>query len=214
MEKTVKILYEDKNLVFCIKPIGVISQSDASGRDNMVDRLRAITGSEIFPLHRLDVDVGGVMVFAKNKTAAAKMSAVVADHNAFIKEYYAVVKGNIADGGVLEDLLYHDKTRNKTYVVKKERNGVKKAKLEYFLKKKYGEYSLLKIRLYTGRTHQIRVQLASRGYSLLGDRKYGGEASDGIYLFSHKISFVSPFGDGELTFSAEPEWDTLLSDKE
>lgn len=207
MEKTVKILYEDENIVACVKPIGVISQSDGRGRDNMVDRLCGLTRSDIFPLHRLDADVGGVMVFAKNKTAAAKMSAVVADHNAFIKEYYAVVKGNIADSGVLEDLLYHDKARNKTYVVKKERNGVKKAKLEYLAEKRCGEYSLLKIRLYTGRTHQIRVQLASRGYSLLGDRKYGGEASDRIYLFSHKISFLSPFGDGELSFSAEPEWD-------
>lgn len=206
MEKTVKILYEDTNLVVCIKPIGIISQGDGRGRDNMVDILCEKTDSDIFPLHRLDADVSGVMVFAKNKNAAAKMSAVVADHSAFIKEYYAVVKGGIDDSGVLEDLLYHDKTRNKTYVVKKERNGVKKAKLEYSVVKKSGEYSLLKIRLYTGRTHQIRVQLASRGHSLLGDRKYGGEPSDKIYLYSHRISFLSPFGDGELSFSAEPEW--------
>ncbi len=207
MEKTVKILYEDANLVFCIKPIGVISQSDDASRDNMVDRLRTLTDSDIFPLHRLDADVGGVMVFAKNKNAAAKMSAIVADHSAFVKEYYAIVKGEIAESDVLEDLLYHDRAKNKTYVVKKERNGVKKAKLEYVKVKENGGYSLLKIRLYTGRTHQIRVQFASRGYSLLGDRKYGGEASDRIYLFSHGISFVSPFGNGELSFFAEPEWD-------
>lgn len=205
-----EILYEDKNIVFCVKPSGVLSQSDEKGRDNMPALLAEICGCDIYPVHRLDLEVSGVMVYAKNSQAAAKMSAVTCSHEDFKKEYLAVVEGEPPQSGVLEDLLYHDKNKNKTYVVKRERRGVKKAKLSYeVLETKNDverELSIVKVRLYTGRTHQIRVQFASRGYPIAGDRRYGASAAENkIHLFSHKIEFKSPFDGKILSLSATPE---------
>lgn len=195
-----EILYEDKNILFCVKPTGVLSQGDGKGRENMPALLSELCGSEIYPVHRLDMEVGGVMVFAKNSQAAAKMSAIAASHEDFRKEYLAVVEGTPEKNGVLQDLLYHDKNKNKTYVVKRERRGVKKAKLSYEVLQTLTAddgraLSLVKVRLYTGRTHQIRVQFASRGYPIVGDRRYGASAvnNNKIHLFSYKIEFSSPF---------------------
>ena len=206
------VLYQDENLIFAIKQSGVLSQKDDKGRLNMVDALSELCGCGIYPLHRLDMEVGGVMVFAKNEKAASKMSALVASHEDFKKEYLTVVEGEPPNSGVLEDLLYHDQNKNKTYVVKRERRGVKKAKLSYELIQNV-EYegkklSLLKVRLYTGRTHQIRVQFASRGYPIVGDRRYGASSLENkIHLFSHKIEFVSPLDRKTMSFSAKPEED-------
>ena len=205
-----EILYEDKNIIFCVKPAGVHSQSDDKGRENMPKLLADICGCEIYPIHRLDLEVGGVMVYAKTAQAAAKMSLLTSSHEEFKKEYLAVVEGKPPQTCTFEDLLYHDKTKNKTYVVKRERRGVKKAKLSYEVleTKNDGEreLSIVKVRLYTGRTHQIRVQFASRGFPIVGDRRYGASpASNIIHLFSHKIEFKSPF-DGEcLSLSAFPK---------
>ena len=204
------ILYEDKNIVFCVKPAGVLSQSDEKGRENMPAMLAEKCGTQIFPVHRLDLEVGGVMVFAKSSQAAAKMSEITASHDKFVKTYLAVVEGDLEEKGTLEDLLYHDKCKNKTYVVKRERRGVKKAKLEYEVLQtatiEGRTLSLVKVRLYTGRTHQIRVQFASRGFPIAGDRRYGASANQSkIHLFSHKIEFVSPFDRSTLAFEALPE---------
>ena len=205
-----EILYQNKNIIFCVKPAGVLSQSDEKGRTNMPAMLAEICNCEIYPIHRLDLEVSGVMVYAKNPQAAAKMSVLTASHDDFKKEYLAVVEGVPPKSGILEDLLYHDKTKNKTYVVKRERRGVKKAKLSYEVleTKNDGEreLSLVKVRLYTGRTHQIRVQFASRGYPISGDRRYGASPSEKqIHLFSHKIEFVSPFGGDNLSFNVLPK---------
>ena len=206
-----EILYEDKNILFCVKPTGVLSQGDGKGRENMPALLSELCGSEIYPVHRLDMEVGGVMVFAKNSQAAAKMSAIAASHEDFRKEYLAVVEGAPEKNGVLQDLLYHDKNKNKTYVVRRERRGVKKAKLSYEVLQTLTAddgraLSLVKVRLYTGRTHQIRVQFASRGFPIVGDRRYGASAADNkIHLFSHKIEFVSPFENKNFSFTSMPE---------
>lgn len=208
------ILYQDKNLIFVVKPSGVLSQKDEKGRANMVDELSALCKCEVYPVHRLDMEVGGVMVYAKNAEAAAKMSVITASHENFKKEYLAVVEGIPEESGSFEDLLYHDKIKNKTYVVKRERKGVKKAKLEYSVVGQITtderEISLVKVRLYTGRTHQIRVQFASRGFPIVGDRRYGASSGKNIHLFSHKIEFLSPFDKKGMSFSAEPpkenEW--------
>ena len=205
-----EILYQDKNIVICVKPAGVLSQTDEKGRANMPALLAEVCGCEIYPVHRLDLEVSGVMVYAKNPQAAAKMSAITASHEDFKKEYLAVLEGIPEKNGTLEDMLYHDKTKNKTYVVKRERRGVKKAKLSYEVleTKVYSEreLSLVKVRLYTGRTHQIRVQFASRGFPILGDRRYGASRSEKqIHLFSHKIEFVSPFNQETLSQTCLPE---------
>lgn len=205
-----EILYEDKNIVICVKPAGVLSQTDEKGRANMPAMLAEVCGCEIYPVHRLDLEVSGVMVYAKNPQAAAKMSAITASHEDFKKEYLAVLEGTPEKNGTLEDMLYHDKTKNKTYVAKRERRGVKKAKLAYEVMKSQSvgerKLSLVKVRLYTGRTHQIRVQFASRGFPISGDRRYGASPNEKqIHLFSHKIEFLSPFDKKELSFSSFPE---------
>ncbi len=188
-----EILYQDQYLVVCVKLSGVLSQSDDKGRENMPQLLETQLGCSVFPVHRLDLEVSGVMVYAKTAEAAAKLSAMASSHEGFRKEYLAVIQGNPDEKeGILEDLLFHDKQKNKTYVVKKLRSGVKKAKLSYcVLSEKDGE-SLVAIRLYTGRTHQIRVQFASRKMPLIGDRRYGGRTGDGIALCSCRLSFVHP----------------------
>ncbi|MCQ2480386.1 MAG: RluA family pseudouridine synthase, partial [Clostridia bacterium] len=170
------ILFEDKHLIFAVKPKGVLSQSGEG--ENMIDLLSEGRG-EIFPIHRLDKSVSGVMVFAKTKAAAGKLSAMV-QNNEIKKEYLAVVCGKPQEeSAVLEDLLFKDSSKNKSFVVKRMRKGVKKASLEYetmgTVIDEGKELSLLKILLHTGRTHQIRVQFSSRKLPLLGDGRYGGK---------------------------------------
>ncbi len=203
-----RILYHDKDIVVCVKPVGVLSAADASGAENLPDLLKKDLGvSEVFPIHRLDREVSGLMVFALNKKAAASLSSQAADHTRFVKEYIAVVEGAPdADEGVLEDLLFKDSSKNKTFVVKRERRGVKKAKLSYKVIEKREGCSVARVRLYTGRTHQIRVQFASRKMPLLGDRKYGGAVREGgIALYSVLLSFIHPASGKTVCFELLPE---------
>lgn len=188
-----EILFQDKHIIVCVKPAGVLSQ-EAPGKANMVDLLREKTGSEIFPVHRLDREVSGVMVFAKTQKAAASLSRQIAEQT-FEKVYVARVHGVPApEKGEMEDLLFKDSAKNKVFVVRRERRGVKKAKLAYeVLSADESGNALVKIRLFTGRTHQIRVQFASRKHPLLGDGKYGardGEAK--LQLWSKEIAFDHP----------------------
>ncbi len=199
------ILFEDKHLIFAVKSKGVLSQSGEG--ENMIDLLSEGRG-EIFPIHRLDKSVSGVMVFAKTKAAAGKLSAMV-QNNEIKKEYLAVVCGTPQEkSAVLEDLLFKDSSKNKSFVVKRMRKGVKKASLEYetigTALDEDKELSLLKILLHTGRTHQIRVQFSSRKMPLLGDGRYGGKAKCDVALFSQSLSLKHPFTGEELSFKAEP----------
>lgn len=194
-----EILFSDKNIIVCIKPVGIDSEH------GMCDLLKAQFDGDIYTLHRLDLNVGGVMVYARNKQSAAYFSRIIQE-NKMIKEYKAVVHGKVEDSGVLEDLLFKDSRKNKVFVVKRERRGVKKAKLEYQLVKYYeNDYSLVHVRLYTGRSHQIRVQFASRKHPLRGDHKYGStDKSKDIMLYSCRISF--PYHNQDMVFESEPEW--------
>lgn len=182
-----KILYEDASLLVCVKPRGVLSAKDASGKPAVSDLL----SRELFPVHRLDREACGLLVLAKTAESAAFLSETMKTD--FFKEYLAVCEGCPPQEGELTDLLFHDKSRNKTYVVRRKRNGVKEARLSYRVLKP-GDCSLLKIRLYTGRTHQIRVQLASRGYPLVGDRRYGASASAPLQLYAYHLRFPHPDG--------------------
>ena len=198
-----KIIFEDRDIVVAVKPPELLSQPDEKGRANAVDVLSEMTKSEIFPVHRLDRGVGGVMVFAKNQRAAAELSRQVSDRT-LEKEYLAVLCGEIEkDRGTLEDLLFFDRGKNKSFVVKKERRGVKKAVLEYECVSKGDGRSLVRVHPITGRTHQIRVQFASRGYPLYGDRRYGGKGEGGISLRSVRLSFRHPATDERLEFEIE-----------
>ncbi len=188
-----EIIFEDKDIVVAIKPPEILSQGDEKGRANAVDILREMTGSDIFPVHRLDKGVGGVMAFAKNSKAAAELSKQVSDRM-MEKTYLALLHGEIEEeSGRLEDLLFFDRGKNKSFVVKRERRGVKKALLDYECLSKGEGRSLVKVKLITGRTHQIRVQFSSRGYPLFGDRRYGAKDEEkNIALMSKEISLLHP----------------------
>lgn len=146
---------------------------------------------EIYPVHRLDQAVGGVMVYARTKQAAAALSRAIQEGR-MEKEYLAVLTKPMAEPhGTLRDLLYHDRVKNKTYVVKRKRNGVKEAVLDYETLASGVEGTLIRVHLHTGRTHQIRVQFAARGCPLAGDGKYGGKGSAPL-LWSYRLSFPDP----------------------
>ena len=190
-----EILYSDKDLFVIVKPVGMDSEHEVP----------AALGGEIYPIHRLDKNVGGVMVYARTKSAAAALSKAVQE-GAMVKEYVALVHGTPPEKGDWEDLLWKDSAKNKVYVVKRERRGVKKARLE-FTRLSAGDASLVHVRLHTGRSHQIRVQFASRGFSLVGDHKYGARDDAATpMLFSRRITF--PWQGKRLSFDALPDWAT------
>ena len=192
-----ELLYTDKEIVVCITPVGLDSE------DEVPAALKEQLGGEIFPIHRLDKNVGGVMVYARTKHAAAALSKTVQE-GAMVKEYVATVHGTPPENGDWEDLLWKDSRKNKVFVVKRTRAGVKKARLE-FRRLRAGEKSLVHIRLYTGRSHQIRVQFSSRGFPLVGDHKYGSrDEKTEPMLFSCRISF--PWQGETKVFEKLPQW--------
>ena len=199
----IEILENGADAVLCVKPAGISSQ--AEGEDCLPKLLSAQLGCEVFPVHRLDRAVGGVMVFAKTSKAAARLSKAVQE-GTLRKEYLAVLEKRPAqDAGVLEDLLFHDRFKNKTYVVKRERKGVKKAKLSYTVLAEFDGKCLVHVRLFTGRTHQIRVQFSSRGCPLIGDGKYGGRVkADAPALWSYALTL--PERGGETRVCRLPEF--------
>ena len=189
-----EILYSDRDLTVCIKPVGLDSEMEVP------HGLKEQLGGEIFPLHRLDKNVGGVMVYARTKAAAAALSKAI-QNGEMVKEYVAKVHGEPPESGILTDLLFKDSRKNKVFVVKKSRAGVKEAKLRY---RHLGE-GLVHVRLFTGRSHQIRVQFSSRGFPLVGDHKYGSRASETEpMLFSCRITF--PYRGKIHCYSALPQW--------
>ena len=189
------ILYEDAQILVCVKPQGILSAPDASGKPSMAELLAPRT---VYPVHRLDREAGGLMVFAKTVQSAAALSAEI-QAGTFQKEYLAFCEGRPPQEGTWEDLLYHDRGKNKTYIVKRRRAGVKDARLSFRLLYSFEDRcSLSAIRLFTGRTHQIRVQFASRGFPLCGDRKYGAKSRGKLALFSWKLTF--PYQGQELSF--------------
>ena len=189
-----EILYHDKKIVVCIKPVGLDSEHD------MCAALQEQLGGAVFPVHRLDKNVGGVMVYARTKAAAASLSEAI-QNGQMRKEYVAKVHGDMPEAGDWTDLLFKDSRKNKVFVVKKARSGVKEARLCF---RHLGD-GLVHVRLFTGRSHQIRVQFASRGFPLVGDHKYGSRAEvTAPMLFSCRITF--PYGSKTYVFTALPDW--------
>ena len=189
-----EILFSDSNIAVCVKPVGLDSEHDVP------QALSLQLGGDIYPIHRLDKNVGGVMVYARNKETAAYLSKLVQQGD-MVKEYVALVHGAPPEKGDWEDLLFKDSRKNKVFVVKRQRNGVKAARLEFVRLKD----NLVRIRLHTGRSHQIRVQFASRGYPLLGDHKYGAKDEEkNPNLFSCCITF--PYEGQIRKFEYLPDW--------
>ena len=192
-----EMLYSDQHIAVIVKPVGMDSEKDVPAA--LTEQL----GGCIFPIHRLDQNVGGVMVYARTRQAAAALSKAVQE-GTMVKEYVAMVHGIPPEEGDWADFLFKDSRKNKVFAVKKERKGVKYARLE-FKRLTAGESSLVRIRLHTGRSHQIRVQFSSRGFPLVGDHKYGSrDERTSPMLYSCKITF--PFKGKEAAFEALPDW--------
>lgn len=188
------ILYRDASLIVCEKPVGVSSESPG-----LPELLGERAGAKVWPVHRLDLGTGGAMVFALSSATCASLQRLFRE-NEVSKEYLAVVCGCPAESsGCWKDLLWHDKTRNKTYVVSRMRKGVKEALCEWETLSSASldgqAFTLVRVRLHTGRTHQIRVQFASRGFPLAGDRKYGSPVrAEAVALWASGICFPHPDG--------------------
>ncbi len=215
MENTT-VLYEDKNIIVCEKNIGVHSE-EKENADNMVSFIRERKekngeDSYVGIVHRLDVSTGGVILYAKTKKAATLYSAVVTDKEKFLKEYLAVVHGVPENKkGTLVNFLFKDSTKNKSYVVKKQRKGVKEASLEYevidTVESENKTFSLLKIRLHTGRTHQIRVQFSHIACPLVGDGKYGSKDNRcDISLWAYRLTVENPLTKKTNIYSSLPDF--------
>ncbi len=197
-----RIVFECNNVIIYNKAVGEDSE-----------KLGEMMGKEIFVINRLDKPVSGLICLAKNPKAAAFLNKQVQDKT-ISKTYYAVVLGRLDSKGELKDLLLHDKRKNKSFVVNRERKGVKDASLDYEVLREIereGEiYSLVRVNLHTGRTHQIRVQFASRKHPLVGDGKYGSRVKGDIRLMSCRLSLTLP-GDSERRTFEIPYNDEFIS---
>ncbi len=200
-----QILFQSSDLIVCVKPVGVTSQGEA--QNAMPQMLSQQLGGQVYPVHRLDTQTGGVMVYARTNRSAASLSECIRQ-GSLHKEYLAVIEGIPAeDTGTLKDLLFHDRMKNKTYVVARKRAGVKEAILDYHVLQSVQSdgksYSLVHVLLHTGRTHQIRVQFSSRGLPLLGDGKYGSKDNRcTAALWAYRLRF--PLKDVQESFFCPP----------
>ena len=199
-----KILFEDKFLVVALKDAGISSQPDPSGREDMISILKKECNSSIFCVHRLDTATSGVMVYAKDSKTAGRLTASLADSRTK-KQYVCVVRGESIGNGTMTDLLFHDKRKNKAYVVDRKRAGVKEAVLHYSSISEKDGKSLVKVTLETGRTHQIRVQFASRKMPLLGDGKYGSKDNLPLALHCFSLTFPHPVTGKIITYDSVPD---------
>lgn len=212
------IIHKEKHFAICQKPTGVSSQKSSDGKKTMLELIGeelGISPEAVHPVHRLDNPVGGTMVYAVTKEGARELGKLVSE-NKMQKRYLAVLCGEPEDKeGILKDLLFKDSSKNKTYVVKRLRKGVKEASLEYKVLSagNYNgkAYSLCEILLHTGRTHQIRVQFASRKLPLTGDRRYGSGKDDlPLGLWCYSLEFDNPFNqNNHLIFKTEPDYNEL-----
>ena len=200
-----ELIYQDTYIVVCIKPARVLSTDEPGGLPDLVREALGNPKADVRTVHRLDRVVSGLMVLARNAKAASELSRQIRE-NEFEKEYLAVVHGRPADeSGTLWDLLGRDKARKMTFVASEPAKGVQEAVLHYLLVNEAEGLAKVRIQLETGRTHQIRVQFASRGMPLVGERKYS-ELDDPceIALWSYRLGFVHPKTGEKMEFVHEP----------
>ena len=178
------ILYRDKYCTVAQKDIGTVCED--AGANSLPALVRNICGGEAHPVHRIDKVAGGAVLLGNTPAYAEKLRSA-----GFDKEYLFITVGSLPEkSGVLSDLVYHDTQKNKSYVVNRMRRGVREATLEYTVIAEKEGYALVKAKMITGRTHQIRLQFSSRKTPLYGDKRYGG-TGDKTALWSYKLKFVS-----------------------
>ena len=197
-----RFCYLDEAVAVCLKPPGVLSTDEPGGMPELVRQ--ALGTEEIRTVHRLDRAAGGLMVLARSAAAAAELSRQIRE-DLFEKEYLAVVHGDPGEGGELRDLLLRDKARKMSFVTQSPGKGVQEALLEYRRLARSGELSLVRVKLRTGRTHQIRCQFSSRGWELAGERKYSTRSDPWpLALWSARVGFLHPVSGERLSVDAPP----------
>lgn len=200
-----ELVYVDNDILVCMKPARVLSTDEPGGVPDLAREALGDPTADVRTVHRLDRVVSGLMVLARNAKAASELSRQIRD-NEFEKQYLAVVHGCPGeDAGTLRDLLGRDKARKMTFVAAEPAKGVQEAVLDYSVLARAENMTRVKIRLHTGRTHQIRVQFASRGMALVGERKYS-ERNDSseIALWSYRLAFYHPKTGERVEFIQEP----------
>lgn len=200
-----ELIYQDKDIIVCVKPPRVLSTDEPGGVPDLVRQALGDPDANVRTVHRLDRTVSGLMVLARRSKAASELSRQIRE-GAFQKEYMAVIHGNPAeDRAELRDLLWRNKQERKTYIVTEPGKDVQEAILEYRVLNRAENMTRVRIRLRTGRTHQIRAQFSGRGLPLVGDRKYGLSEDDcEIALWSYRLAFKHPYSGKPMEFILEP----------
>lgn len=200
-----ELIYVDNDIVVCVKPARVLSTDEPGGVPELVRQALGDSKADVRTVHRLDRVVSGLMVLARNAAAASELSRQIRE-DCFQKEYLAVVHGTPGeDSGRLEDLLLRDKARRMTFVTDQMAKGVQPASLRFRVLNRQNGMSRVQIQLETGRTHQIRVQFASRNMPLVGERKYSTlEDPCEIALWSYRLAFSHPLTGENMEFTKEP----------
>ncbi len=199
-----EILYQDNRIVVAVKPAGILSTDEPGGMPSLLRQ--ALNTDCIRTVHRLDAQTGGVMVFARSRMAASLLSQQVRERQ-FSKCYLAAVHGTPQpQSGEMRDLLGRDSVRRVTYVADTPSADTREALLTYETLDTADGLSLVRVQLHTGRTHQIRVQFASRGLPLAGDRKYGipEDGTVPLALWAYRLSFAHPQTGQEMSFTCPP----------
>ena len=198
-----EIVYRDDRVVVCVKPAGVVSTDEPGGLPELVRQALGDANAVVRTVHRLDRAVSGLMVLARTARAASDLSAQIRE-GIFEKEYMAVIHGIAPEQGTMIDHLHRDKARKMTFVCP-EGPETQEAVLQFERVSSSCDMSMVRVRLVTGRTHQIRVQFASRNLPLVGDRKYGVEdEAQSIALWSYRLQFNHPRTGECMNFTKEP----------
>ena len=199
------IIYQDTDILVCVKPPRVLSTDEPGGLPDLVRETLRDPEADVRTVHRLDRVVSGLMVLARNAQSASELSRQIRE-GTFEKEYLAVVHGTPPEkSGDLRDLLGRDKARRMTFVAQEPGKGIQEARLSYWVLNSGDGLSRVRVRLHTGRTHQIRVQFASRGLPLVGERKYAVlEDPCEIALWSAHLGFAHPATGEQMIFDREP----------
>ncbi len=198
------ILYIDKDILVCVKPHKLLSTDEAGGLPELLRRQLGDPEADIRTVHRLDRATSGLMVLARNARSASELSRQIREEG-IGKEYLAAVRGDCPDRGSMRDLMYRDKARKMSFVTREPGKGVQEALLDYETLGRKEGLSLVRVRLHTGRTHQIRCQFASRDLPLVGERKYCVAQDDcPLALFSQALSFKHPMTGETMSFSKQP----------
>ena len=199
-----EIVYRDEDIVVCLKPAGVLSTDEQGGVPELVRRELGTPEADVRTVHRLDRVVGGLMVLARSAQAAADLSRQIREDR-FEKEYLAAVHGDPGESGTLRDLMLRDKARKMSFVTDQPGKGVQEAVLDYRRLDRAEGLSLVRIRLRTGRTHQIRCQFAAHGWELAGERKYSTRGDPWpLALWSCSLGFTHPGTGKRLNFEQFP----------